>query len=337
MKMESLSPTQEAIGITRFLTQDPNILSLLQMVGKIAPSDATVLIQGESGTGKELIAKRIHELSKRSSKNLVSLNCGAIQETLLLSELFGHEKGAFTGAIHQKKGLVEIANGGTLFLDEIGEMGLEAQAKLLRFLQEGEIYRVGGKAPIKVNVRIVSATNRDLETQVRNGKFREDLFYRLNTVTLRIAPLRKRPGDVALLIEHFLKDDKLGISIVKSVSPKAMEILKAYPWPGNVRELQNTVERFKILGESEVITENDIPFNIKNTSQISEADNFDDSTTLLLSQVEKRHIMKVLNHFKGNKTKAADALGITVKTLYNKLASYETLVGQSVSPSELTH
>jgi two-component system response regulator HydG len=335
--MEGSSLTQEPTGITRFLTQDSNILSLLQMVDKIAPSDATVLIQGESGTGKELIAKRIHQISKRSSKNLVSLNCGAIQETLLLSELFGHEKGAFTGAIHQKKGLVEIANGGTLFLDEIGEMGLEAQAKLLRFLQEGEIYRVGGKAPVKVNVRIVSATNRDLETQVKNGKFREDLFYRLNTVTLRIAPLRKRPDDVALLIEHFLKDDKLGISIVKSVSPKAIEILKAYHWPGNVRELQNTVERFKILGESEVITENDIPFNIKNTSQISEADNFDDSTTLLLSQVEKRHIMKVLNHFKGNKTKAADALGITVKTLYNKLASYETLVGQNISPSGLTH
>ena len=146
--MEIPSTIQETTGITRFLTQDPNILAMLQMVGKIAPSEATVLIQGESGTGKELIAKRIHELSKRASKNLISLNCGAIQETLLLSELFGHEKGAFTGAIHQKKGLVEMANGGTLFLDEIGEMGLEAQAKLLRFLQEGEIYRVGGKAQI---------------------------------------------------------------------------------------------------------------------------------------------------------------------------------------------
>lgn len=174
--MNVIATTQEVTGITRFLTQDPNILSLLQMVSKIAPTDASVLIQGESGTGKELVAKRIHELSKRASKNLVSINCGAIQETLLLSELFGHEKGAFTGAITQKKGLVEMANGGTLFLDEIGEMGVEAQAKLLRFLQEGEIYRVGGKAPIKVNVRIVSATNRDLETQVKNGKFREIFF-----------------------------------------------------------------------------------------------------------------------------------------------------------------
>lgn len=339
--MDILSSTTETPGITRFLTQDPNIISMLQMVGKIAPSDATVLIQGESGTGKELVAKRIHELSKRASKNLISINCGAIQETLLLSELFGHEKGAFTGAINQKKGLVEMANGGTLFLDEIGEMGLEAQAKLLRFLQEGEIYRVGGKAPIKVNVRIVSATNRDLETQVRNGKFREDLFYRLNTVTLRIAPLRKRPGDVALLIEHFLQDDKLGISVVKSISPQAMEILKNYHWPGNVRELQNTVERFKILGESEVITENDIPFNMTNSGQESEADNFDDPAALLLSQVERRHILRVLNHFKGNKTKAADALGITVKTLYNKLAGYDkpeiTSHHTSSKPAELTH
>ncbi len=333
--MEVIATNQEVPGITRFLTQDLNILAMLQMVAKIAPTEATVLIQGESGTGKELVAKRLHELSKRASKNLVSLNCGAIQETLLLSELFGHEKGSFTGAINQKKGLVEMAHGGTLFLDEIGEMGLEAQSKLLRFLQEGEIYRVGGKAPVKVSVRIISATNRDLETQVKNGKFREDLFYRLNTVTLRIAPLRKRPGDVALLVEHFLKNDKSGISVVKAVSEKAMDTLKRYNWPGNVRELQNTVERFKILGETEVITENDISFNMKNMNQDSETDNFDDATTLLLSQVEKRHIMRVLNHFKGNKTKASDALGITVKTLYNKLASYEN-PGTIYQP-KLTH
>lgn len=309
--------------LSRFITEDPGMLNLLQMVGKIAPTEVTVLIQGESGTGKEVVAKRIHESSRRANKPLVCINCGAIQESLLLSELFGHEKGAFTGAIGQKKGLVEVANGGTLFLDEIGEMGMEAQAKLLRFLQEGEIYRVGGKAPIKVNVRIVSATNKDLETQVKNNKFREDLFYRLNTVTLRIAPLRKRPRDVGLLIEHFLKDDKFGHSVVRSVSPKAMEILKSYAWPGNVRELQNTVERFKILVESEVITENDIPFNVKNSESESETDYFDDSSTLLLAQVEKRHILRVLSHFKGNKTKAADALGITVKTLYNKLDQYE--------------
>lgn len=306
-----------------FLTQDPIMLDLLQLVARIAPTEVTALIQGESGTGKEVIAKAIHEQSRRANKPLVSINCGAIQETLLLSELFGHEKGAFTGAVLQKKGLVEIANEGSLFLDEIGEMGMEAQAKLLRFLQEGEIYRVGGKAPIKVNVRIISATNKDLETQVKNGKFREDLYYRINTVTLRISPLRKRPNDVPILIEHFLKDNRTGTSHVKSVNARAMETLKKYPWPGNVRELQNTVERFKILCDSETITENDIPFNLKNPAPEIETDYFDEPSNFLLEAVEKRHILRVLSYFKGNKTKAAEAMGITVKTLYNKLAQYE--------------
>jgi len=327
--------TETATGSQKgeFLTQDPAMLNLLQMVAKIAPSEVTVLIQGESGTGKEVIAKRIHDLSKRRNKPLVSINCGAIQETLLLSELFGHEKGSFTGAVNQKKGLVEIAHEGTLFLDEIGEMGMEAQAKLLRFLQEGEIYRVGGKAPIRVNVRVLSATNKDLETQVKNGKFREDLYYRLNTVTLRISPLRKRSCDIPLLIEKFLKSDKFGHSTVQSVSGKAMDLLKRYPWPGNVRELQNTVERFKILVESDTITENDIPFNVVNPDTEAETDYFDDPSSLLLSQVEKRHILRVLNYFKGNKTKAADAMGITVKTLYNKLAQYEGERRQESTPT----
>lgn len=306
-----------------FLTQDPMMFDLLQMVNRIAPTEVTALIQGESGTGKEVIAKTIHELSRRANKPLVSINCGAIQETLLLSELFGHEKGAFTGAVSQKKGLVEIANEGTLFLDEIGEMGLEAQAKLLRFLQEGEIYRVGGKAPIKVNVRIISATNKELEAQVKAGRFREDLYYRVNTVTLRISPLRKRPNDVPILIEHFLKDNRTGTSHVKNISARALETLKKYPWPGNVRELQNTVERFKILCDSETITENDIPFNLKNPAPETEADYFDEPSSFLLEAVERRHILRVLTYFKGNKTKAADAMGITVKTLYNKLAQYE--------------
>lgn len=306
-----------------FLTQDPIMFDLLQMVNRIAPTEVTALIQGESGTGKEVIAKLIHENSRRANRSLVSINCGAIQETLLLSELFGHEKGAFTGAHTQKKGLVEVANEGTLFLDEIGEMGMEAQAKLLRFLQEGEIYRVGGKAPIKVNVRIVSATNKELEAQVKSGKFREDLYYRINTVTLRISPLRKRPNDVPILIDHMLKDNRSGTSHVKGISAKALEILKKYQWPGNVRELQNTVERFKILCDNEIITENDIPFNLKNPAPETEADYFDEPSSFLLEAVEKRHILKVLNYFKGNKTKAADAMGITVKTLYNKLAQYE--------------
>lgn len=305
----------------QFVTRDPAALDLLQMVSRIAPTDVPVLIQGESGTGKELIARRIHELSKRAGENIVSINCGAIHESLLVSELFGHEKGAFTGAVALKKGLAEVAHNGTLFLDEIGEMGLETQAKLLRFLQGGEIYRVGGKAPIKVDVRIVSATNKQLESQVKLGKFREDLFYRINTVTLHVPPLRKRPEDVPLLVEKFLAcevgpDDK-----VKNVSQRAMEALKKYQWPGNVRELQNTVERFKILVDAETLTENDLPQSIRTPA--AEAEWLAEPTTFLLDHIEKRHILRVLAHFKGNKTKAAQAMGITVKTLYNKLAQYE--------------
>jgi transcriptional regulator with PAS, ATPase and Fis domain len=305
-----------------FVTRDPQVLDLLQMIAKIAPTEVPVLIQGESGTGKELIARKIHEESRRANEPIVSINCGAIQETLLSSELFGHEKGAFTGAVTQKKGLAEIADGGTLFLDEIGEMGFDIQAKLLRFLQNGEIYRVGGKAPIKVNVRIVSATNKQLENQVKQGKFREDLFYRINTVTLTVPPLRKRPDDVPLLVQRFLEEDTGTEATIRQVSAKAMEMLKRYGWPGNVRELQNTVERFKILVESETLSEDDLPQSIRNP--VANSDWQTEPTTFLLDQVEKRHILRVLAHFKGNKTKAAQAMGITVKTLYNKLAQYET-------------
>ena len=299
------------------------MLALLQMAAKVAATDISVLIQGESGTGKELVARRIHELSRRAGENLVCVNCGAIQETLLLSELFGHEKGAFTGAIALKKGLAEVAHQGTLFLDEIGEMGMDAQAKLLRFLQEGEILRVGGKTPIQVDVRVVSATNRDLETQVKAGKFCEDLYYRINTVSLAITPLRKRPDDVPLLINHFLFSDTSVPNSIRQVSPRAMELLRRYQWPGNVRELFNTVERFKILLEGEVLTEQDIPFNIRHPQQGGDEMDPSSPSSFLLEHIEKRHILKCLEHFKGNKTRAANAMGITVKTLYNKLAQYE--------------
>lgn len=301
------------------LTQNNLMGDLLQMAGKIAPTEVSALIQGESGTGKELIARFIHDNSRRHRSRMVSLNCGAIQETLLLSEMFGHEKGAFTGATGQKQGLVELANGGTLFLDEIGEMGLEAQSKLLRFLQEGEFRRVGGQEAIHVDVRVISATNKDLENQVRLGKFREDLFYRINTVTLRMVPLRKRKDDIPLLVEHFLKDEN-GI-VCKRVSPDAMAALQAHQWPGNIRELQNLVERFKVLVDGPVIQLEDIPHSLTGEAEESEAEQ--PLTTFLLDQIEKKHILRVLHHFKGNKTKAANSMGITVKTLYNKLATYE--------------
>lgn len=295
--------------------------SLLSMVDKVAPTDATVLIQGESGTGKELIARQLHMNSDRRSRPYVTINCGALQESLLTSELFGHEKGAFTGAHTLKIGLVETANLGTLFLDEIGELGLSIQAKLLRFLQEGEIFRVGGKRPLKVNVRIISATNKDLEKEVREGRFREDLFYRLNTITLRVPPLRKRKEDVEALVNYFLKSSKFGGTVIKQISPEAMEILKQYDWPGNIRELQNAVERMKILADSNIIALDDISYHIRFPKTRIDSGEF--SATMPLEDVEKGHILRTLDFFKGNKTKTAKALGITIKTLYNKLNRYE--------------
>ena len=251
------APGRDIVG------QSTAISSLLSMVDKIAPTRVSVLIQGESGTGKELIAHRIHRQSERLDKPFVTINCGALQESLLESELFGHEKGAFTGAVAQKIGLAETADGGTLFLDEIGEMSLNIQAKLLRFLQEGEMYRIGGKQPIRVDVRVLSATNRDLENEVKAGRFREDLFYRLNTITLRVPPLRKRPEDVALLVRFFLDHSRYGSSRLLDVNPKAMAALKAYSWPGNIRELQNTIEQLRILVEGSEIRQEDLPFNIR--------------------------------------------------------------------------
>ena len=292
---------------------------MLKTADRVAPTEVAVLIEGESGTGKEVLARRIHRNSSRANRPLVSLNCGAIQESLLLSELFGHEKGAFTGAVSQKVGLVELADGGTLFLDEIGEMGMETQAKLLRFLQEGEIYRVGGKTPIQVDVRILSATNRDLAARIQEGRFREDLYYRINTVTLRISPLRQRVCDIPLLAEAFLKSGSQ--TRVKSFAASALALLRQYRWPGNARELQNAVERFKILVESDEVSAEDVPKHLKLGKRELEAPEISD--TFDLSQIEKHHILRVLAHFSGNKTKAANAMGITVKTLYNKLARYE--------------
>ncbi len=309
---------------TSFITADPHLMSVLAMADKIAKSDVSCLIQGESGTGKEVLAKRIHAASFRSAKPLVTVNCGAIQETLILSELFGHEKGAFTGATHQKPGLVETANGGTLFLDEIAELGFEVQSKLLRFLQEGESFRIGGKAPIKLNVRVVSATNKDPLERIKAGLFREDLYYRINTVTLSLTPLRRRPNDIEPLLSEFLKAG--APSEVKGFTADAITKLKSYPWPGNVRELQNAVERFKILCDPPLVTVDEVVKHLNfGQEAASQPETFD------LSLLEKHHIFHVLSHFEGNKTKAAQAMGITVKTLYNKLARYQSERGQSLN------
>jgi two-component system response regulator HydG len=315
--------------------KSPALSSLLTMVDKIAPTSATVLIQGESGTGKELIARKLHFQSDRSEQPYVVVNCGALQESLLESELFGHEKGSFTGAVSQKMGLCETADNGTIFLDEIGELSLPIQAKLLRFLQEGEFYRVGGKRPISVNVRVISATNRDLEVEVREGRFREDLYYRLNTITLRMPPLRKRKEDIASLVQYFLQNSRFGGHIaIRRVDPRVMDALQGYEWPGNIRELQNTVERLKILAEHSEIRLEDLPFNIRMPhaarpeSQDSAGQGVIPGLTTshpagtLLEDVEKSHILNTLDSCRGNKTRAAHQLGITIKTLYNKLHRY---------------
>ncbi|MFN7684255.1 MAG: sigma 54-interacting transcriptional regulator [Oligoflexia bacterium] len=321
----------------------PALQSLVAMVDKIAPTQATVLIQGESGTGKELIARKLHFQSHRSDRPYVVVNCGALQESLLESELFGHEKGSFTGAVAQKIGLCEMAHQGTLFLDEIGELSLPIQAKLLRFLQEGEFYRVGGKHPIHVDVRVVSATNRDLEKEVQGGRFREDLFYRLNTITLRMPPLRKRAEDIPQLIQHFLqdprrKDPRSPKAAPYKIDPRVLEALQAYSWPGNIRELQNTIERLKILSERNEIRFEDLPPNMKGHTPsepiLAHTPGLRRSNDLppgqrTLEEVEREHILRTLAAHEGNKTRAAQSLGITIKTLYNKLNRYER------APSEL--
>lgn len=312
--------------------RSPSIINILSMVDKIAPTTATVLIQGESGTGKELVARRLHVKSERENKPFVTVNCGALQESLLESELFGHEKGSFTGAVLQKIGLAETADGGTLFLDEIGEMSLAIQAKVLRFLQEGEFYRIGGKRPIKVDVRVISATNRDLEQEVRNSRFREDLFYRLNTITLRMPPLRERKIDIPVLFDYFLKNSRIGGATqqINRVDSRVYEVFMNYEWPGNIRELQNTIERLKILADNNEIKLDDIPYNIRSPKTRAEPNGF--SVELPLEDVEKNHILRSLAYHDGNKTKTAQSLGITIKTLYNKLHRY----GMLPSPTDST-
>jgi transcriptional regulator with PAS, ATPase and Fis domain len=295
--------------------------NLMKMIDRVSPSGATILILGESGTGKELVARAIHERSQRSSRPFVAINCGALRETLLESELFGHEKGAFTGAYTRKIGLAEAASGGTLFLDEIGELTPGIQAKLLRFIQEGEIIRVGGKDPIKVDIRLISATNRELDVDVTKGVFREDLYYRINTITLLAPPLRKRKEDIPMLVDYFLsRGNHRILNRGRVMSEDAMKLLVRYDWPGNIRELQNVCERLQILADGHTIMTGDLPENIINPESKIMNDDYD--PTVSLYNLERGFIIKALNHFSGNKTQAANALGITIKTLYNKLHEY---------------
>lgn len=293
---------------------------VLEMVEKVAKTNSTVLIEGESGTGKELIAHLIHDRSSRSSKPFVPLHCSALTETLLASELFGHEKGAFTGASERKIGRFERAHGGTLFLDEIGEIPAEMQVKLLRVLQEGEIERVGGTKTIKVDVRLISATNKNLSSEVSNGKFREDLFYRINVILIHIPPLRERKDDIPLLVDHFIKEfADTNYKNVKSISKDALAALLAYDWPGNIRELKNIIERMVVLSSQNSLQVQDIPKDILSKTSLNETV-LDHNVNL--QDAEKELIIQKLKRYKGNKSKAAKELGISRRTLYRKLDEY---------------
>lgn len=297
----------------------PEMKKIVNLATGLASSDITVLIYGESGTGKEVLARYIHKYSNRKDKPFVAVNCAAIPENLLESELFGHEKGAFTGALERRIGKFEKAQGGTILLDEIGEMALPLQAKLLRVLQEKEFDRVGGKEPIKIDVRIIATTNRDLKKECEKGNFREDLYYRLNVFPIKLPPLRERKEDIEVLSEHFLH--KYNIKINKNIQgfeKQAMELLKNHYWKGNVRELENVIQRAVFMCQKNYISVNDIYFEENETKQAGNMGSFKGS----LKDIEKEMIFKTLAETGGNKTKAADILGITVRTLRNKLKEY---------------
>jgi len=299
----------------------PAMLEVYKLVARVSESRSTVLLQGESGTGKELIARAIHGNSPRRDKPFVPVNCGALPDTLLESEMFGYEKGAFTGAVGQKTGLFESANGGTLFLDEIGELGQALQVKLLRVMQDHEVRRVGGTSSIKVDVRIIAATNRDLEQFVKEGKFRDDLFYRLNVVRITLPSLKERQEDIPMLAHHFLQKCAAGATTaVRGFHPDTMECLTRHRWPGNVRELENAIERAVSLSHGPLLTPDDLPAQIRQAptpaEPKSDGGETAESVYLTLEEVEKRHLTRVLKETKGNKVKAAKILGIDRRTLY---------------------
>jgi two-component system response regulator AtoC len=302
--------------------RSPQMLKIYKTIARVADTKSTVLITGESGTGKELIARAIHYNSSRASRPFIAIDCSSLAENLLESELFGHVRGAFTGAIANKRGLFEEANNGTCFLDEIGDISLAMQAKLLRVLQEHEIKRVGGTDTIKIDVRIIAATNKNLEELVAEKKFREDLFYRLNVVTIHLPPLRERPEDIELLAEHFLnKFATENNKPVPHLSKEALELLKRYNWPGNVRELENVIERAVTLAQRPLILPEDLPRRIRQEESSPSSVGFLPSK-IPLSELEKIYIKKVLEETGGNKKKAAEILGIDRRTLYRMAARY---------------
>jgi transcriptional regulator with PAS, ATPase and Fis domain len=306
------SPRYRLVGTSAALRR------VIQLIEKVAPTDATVLVRGESGTGKELVARAVHGNSPRRERPLVTVNCATLSEHLLESELFGHEKGAFTGADRAKPGLFEVAEGGTLFIDEVAEMSPALQAKLLRVLEGGHYRRVGDTRERRADVRIVAATNKPLEEAQKAGRFREDLYYRLNVVAVTLPPLRERRDDIPLLVEHFLTTRPVGRTSMMRVDPAALEVLVRYGWPGNVRELANVIERAQILAEGDTITVDDLPDNLVGATRAAAAPADPDS----LEGVERRHVEEVLRRAGGNKVRAAKALGVSRRTLYRLIDRY---------------
>jgi len=310
--------------------RDPAMVAALRMADQIATSDASILIGGESGTGKEVVARYIHRKSRRAAQPMISVNCAAIPDNLLESELFGHEKGAFTGAVARRVGKFEEANGGTLLLDEISEMDLRLQAKLLRAIQERVIDRVGGTTPIKVDIRILATTNRDLEAEVRAGRFREDLYFRLNVVTLTLPPLRERPQDLEPLAEHFIKKyaEANGVP-ARPLSPEALNKLRSHGWRGNVRELENAMHRAVLLAQGDSIDPDAVQLSGPSTGARPTATAAAPGTAggaglvgRTVADVERDLILETLSHCLGNRTHAANILGISIRTLRNKLKLY---------------
>jgi two-component system response regulator AtoC len=297
------------------LTQSARMHEVLRIIDRVAPTDSAVLVLGESGTGKELVARAIHERSTRGTRAFVPIHCGALPREVFESELFGHEKGAFTGAVGTKPGLVELADGGTLFLDEIGEMESDSQVKLLRALETGTFYRVGATRPRRVDVRLVAATNRDLAQAMKTGEFRQDLYYRINTITVNLPPLRERRDDVALLAKHFVETNaKYGL---KRLAAATMAALEAYAWPGNVRELLHAVERAVILSKGDEIFPSDLPPEVLGPNSPTAP-----SEGGSLETMERQHIVAVLRQVSGHRGKAAALLAIDPKTLYRKINAY---------------
>ena len=314
----------EQFAKSNIIARSPKMREVLENIALIAPSDATVLILGESGTGKELIANLIHERSPRAKKPFIKLNCAALTDALLESELFGHEKGSFTGATGRKPGRFELANGGSFFLDEVGEMSPTTQVKLLRVLQEQQFERVGGTEPITVDIRIIAATNKKLLEEVEASRFREDLYYRLNVVPIQLPPLRERREDLPPLAEYFLKFyAEKNHREIRQILPEVLDVMMRYHWPGNVRELENTIERGVIIARSEYLTLDELPPNIRKIAESTTGYGSEVTVGSTIKEMESKFIARTLASVDGNRTRAAKLLGIARKTLQNKMREYK--------------